>query len=369
MARVKFSSDDDADEINYKNNKSKIPADDVQGAIDFLMASKEPADSSILKNSHIGNTVQGYNSHLNTINQTLSTTSNVLFSSLSTSQSLSTAGSFLTLNSSETIPTKNAGLIINRGTEQNAGIMWDETTNEWYISTGSDNKKIWHDGNIPEPWASGNYTFPSNYGRQTVIDRDIPQVLQTDETGSVIWADKVDSGWRDITSEINVRDSKSSSPVWEQLGNLTDIYAYNFSISKEGWSTFHIDHDYKPGGEIYIHIHWTTNGTDTRSVKWQIDYTVAKGHNQSVGGTFTNPTTVFLEQNSSGTAYRHMITEMPSSINVSNAEVDSIILVHIKRVSNGISDNTDKVYGLTVDCHYQCDRFSTPNKSPNFYGE
>ena len=48
-------------------------------------------------------------------------------------------------------------------------------------------------------------------------------------------------------------------------------------------------------------------------------------------------------------------------------EPDELILVTLRRVTNGGTNNTDKVYALTVDFHYEADREVTPNKAPNFY--
>jgi hypothetical protein len=48
-------------------------------------------------------------------------------------------------------------------------------------------------------------------------------------------------------------------------------------------------------------------------------------------------------------------------------EPDELILVTLKRVTNGGTNNTDTVFGLMVDLHYESDRHVTRNKSPNFY--
>lgn len=179
-------------------------------------------------------------------------------------------------------------------------------------------------------------------------------------------------GWRDITSEVIVRGTGSASPVWSQLGS-SPFHAYQFTVGRECWLNFHINHDYKPGGQILLHVHWTTAGTSTIPVVWELTYAVAKGHNQTNGGTFPYAAppyytgTVQLSQAPSGVPFRHMVTEMTQSINVTNAEVDSIIMVHLKRISAGSSNNNDPVFVLTADCHYESDRVFTLNKAPNFY--
>jgi hypothetical protein len=46
---------------------------------------------------------------------------------------------------------------------------------------------------------------------------------------------------------------------------------------------------------------------------------------------------------------------------------DELILVSLRRVTNGGTDNVNTVFGLMVDIHYEADRFSTPNKAAPFW--
>lgn len=182
----------------------------------------------------------------------------------------------------------------------------------------------------------------------------------------------IDTGWRDIISDITVRGTGSGSPTWTKMGN-SPFWGYVFTVGKECWTTFHINHDYKPNGNIHLHVHWTSSGTDTRPIVWQFEYAITKGHNQASGGTFPLANTPFvtgtetLSVNPSGTPWRHMVSELTNSIITTNAEPDSLILIRLSRITNGAVDNTDNIFALTIDCHYQADRFATINKSPIFY--
>ena len=60
-----------------------------------------------------------------------------------------------------------------------------------------------------------------------------------------------------------------------------------------------------------------------------------------------------------------MVTEDATGFTV--PEVDSLILLELKRVTNGGTENTDTVFGLFVDLHYQTSMYATPNRSPSFY--
>lgn len=170
-------------------------------------------------------------------------------------------------------------------------------------------------------------------------------------------------GWRDLTADINVRTSGAGSPAWTNFG-APPFAAYKFLVGDTAQVNFHVNHDYLPGGQILLHLHSTTSGTDANVVRWQITYSVAKGHNQQNFDTTGTVTTI--DTTPHGTAWRHYVTEMGSSITLTNVEPDSLILVQIKRITNGATDNTDDVLLLTADCHYQSDRSVTKNRAPNF---
>ena len=88
----------------------------------------------------------------------------------------------------------------------------------------------------------------------------------------------------------------------------------------------------------------------------------ALGHNQ---GNFGAPVIYTVEQAAAGTAWRHMVTETVSPITLT--EPDELLMVVVRRITNGGTNNTDRVFGLMCDLHYQVDRMATPNRVPNFY--
>ena len=176
--------------------------------------------------------------------------------------------------------------------------------------------------------------------------------------------DEFDSGWRDITSDIIARGTGPTDPNWLQIGS-TPFWAYDFSLNDQVWMNFHVPHDYIKGTDIHIHTHWIPDGTDTSSVKWEFVYSYAHGHNQQEYDL--TGTTITAEQVVGGTQYRHYVTET-EGINILNMEPDGIIMVNITRVTNGGTDNTDGIFLLTADIHYQSNNRATLNRAPNFYG-
>ena len=168
--------------------------------------------------------------------------------------------------------------------------------------------------------------------------------------------------WKDNLGPIILPATGVTVPTWTQMQN--NFYGYAFQLADRCWFSFHIGHDYLPGSDIYFHTHWTTNGTSTNSVKWEVNYTIAKGHNQSAfSGTGT---TITIEQAASGTAWRHMISES-AAITSAEIEPDSLMLVHLTRITNGATDNGDTVFLHQADLHFQASYLGTKNKSPNFY--
>ena len=197
---------------------------------------------------------------------------------------------------------------------------------------------------------------------QTDLQNSLNSMLE-----AAIWQDSIDNGWNDLTASLMLGDNDPTAPNWTQMGT-TVFYGYNFDIDNRGILKYHMLHDYKPGGNVYIHVHWTTSGITTNTVKWQLDYTVAKGYNQSTSSTFFQSVgQIFLEEAASGTAWQHMVTTTLTSLPLDNMEPDSIIMVALKRVTNGIADNNDDVFYLSCDIHYEVDRHGTLNKQPDFY--
>lgn len=127
---------------------------------------------------------------------------------------------------------------------------------------------------------------------------------------------------------------------------------------------FHINHDIKPGGKAYVHVHWSTNGTDTEPVKWEFQVSRALGHNQAY---FSAETSYLVEQAGHSGAWRHLIAEVDVVQALTLTEPDELILVTLRRVTNGAIDNANQVFALCVDFHYESDRDTTPGKAPNFY--
>lgn len=191
-------------------------------------------------------------------------------------------------------------------------------------------------------------------------------------------------GYRDLLGPIDIKSIGATDPVWAVYRGV--IYAYTFdTATAEAFLTFHVPHDYVPGSDMFIHMHWSQNVVDTGgtagapgNVEWNFDITYADGHGTPGGAAdpFAAPKTVTVVQQGSTTQYGHMIAEVQFTSNGGSATtidrntivVDGLILVRVYRIKGNAADTLNQApFGHTCDIHYQSNNLATKNKSPNFY--
>ena len=173
-----------------------------------------------------------------------------------------------------------------------------------------------------------------------------------------------DFGWRDITGPIELRGTGANDPSFAVVSGSI-FRAYQFAVADEIWIVFHMPHDYVPGSDVHFHAHWMADGTNAQPVKWEWSYVYADGYGS---GNFAvaSPTTITAEEAASGTAHDHMITETAAASGT-GIEVDGLLYVRVRRITNGGTENTDAIFMLTTDVHYQSTNLPTKNKNPDFY--
>lgn len=194
-----------------------------------------------------------------------------------------------------------------------------------------------------------------------INDKILTNVTLTNTT-NFSRVDQIFSGWRDLRAFVTALPSGSTAPSLASFGPSGIVQMYAFNLNDLTYLALHVDHDIKLGSTCYLHVHWSTSGTSTNSVVWEINYTIASGHNQSNYGINT---TITLTGIPHGTAWRHMITE--DSVGFPAPEPDSLILMRLRRISNGGSNNTNSVFGLFVDLHHEIQLPATPNRTPPFF--
>ena len=180
-----------------------------------------------------------------------------------------------------------------------------------------------------------------------------------------VWAGQ-GGGWHDIVGVPQTRTTGGTIPTLAQVG-ATIFWAHRFAINDEMWFAYHILHDYVVGSAIFCHVHWFPVGTAINVVRWEFSIVAAKGHQQEAFN-LAAPTVVTVDRAPTGTSQMHYITEVANpGFSSASLEPDSIMWVRIRRITNGGVNNTDPIFLLLSDLHYQSNGSPTKNKAPNFY--
>lgn len=182
-------------------------------------------------------------------------------------------------------------------------------------------------------------------------------------------------GWRDIIGMPLFNTTGVGAPVIaaKRGGNCR---ALKFALNDQMDYVYHIPHDWAPGTDIYVHVHWLHNGTAiTGNASFQTSYTAAKGFGQAIFPAEKQQTITFATTNIATTPqWSHRVDEIQMSNNGGSGnyldtaaiEVDGLVNVNIKLTSLPTITGGD-LFIDTVDVHYQSTGIPTKNKAPNFY--
>jgi hypothetical protein len=207
--------------------------------------------------------------------------------------------------------------------------------------------------------------LPIQFGTETY--RQKLQEILNDHGQALNEAAVAMNGWRDEIMPIVTAPVGVVAPTLTNFGPAGSLQRkeYAFAVGDYVWlPPFHINHGVKIGGRAYAHVHWSTSSTSTAVVKWELNIDRALGHNQA---NFAGPTAYYVSGAAQGTAWRHMISEVADASALTLTEPDELILVSLRRVTNGGVDNANTVFALMVDLHYEVDRVATAQKAPPFW--
>ena len=179
--------------------------------------------------------------------------------------------------------------------------------------------------------------------------------------------------WVDLAGPVIVRSAGSTSPSLSTYITGSKIKEYQMDGNDEVQHTFHMPHDWVPGSDMFLHIHWSHNTTDTPTgdMTWGFEVSYSKGHDQEAFSAVINPT---CTQAVSSTQYFHQICEFqltsssPSATQLDTADLepDGLLLVTTYIDTNSTSPSINPFLHF-VDLHYQSTSIGTKDKAPNFY--
>lgn len=210
------------------------------------------------------------------------------------------------------------------------------------------------------------------------------QAIRSSISGNLFLTYQVpQSGWIDLRSPLSASGvPNSNAPTRASFGNSftdgtesSDPYEiYQFAIDDYLYvEPLHINHDMKPDGQCFLHIHWSHSGGTVGNVAWKatIRRSLRSGSVRPEGTSFKdvdNQKIVVIEASTSTLDGEHVISEV---IDVSDImtlrEPDEVFLVTLRRISPSTNPYAGNVYGIYVDFHLEVDRQFTPNKVSNFY--
>ena len=213
-------------------------------------------------------------------------------------------------------------------------------------------------------------TTPAVLGTKTApVDADT--VLISDSADSnrgkiITLGNLAPLGWRDIEGPVQVRTTGAGRPTWSQIGT-TSFYAYDFAVNDSCWFTYHIPHDIADT-TVHFHTHFLLDDTNTTNFVWEYTWAYAKGYDQAAFDLAITPIAgasgvITATLAGAGTAFTHQIAETIGVDITGLTEPDGMIMMSIKRITNGGSDKANGVFMITSDVHYLSDSGSTLNRN------
>lgn len=212
---------------------------------------------------------------------------------------------------------------------------------------------------------NGNYVLPKEAGTGFLVDPASPTY-----------------GWKDLIGQIIPRVGGGAAPVFTAYrGGAVRNYAFATNDVIDN-VTFHMPHDWVPGTNMYLHVHWGHNGTAISgnfNINWT--YTYSKGYNQA-GFIFeaekTYSQSIPVTSITTHPRWGHFIDEFQfttpggsvNQLNTNTLEVDGLIelalqVTGIPTITGSAASNLPYIF--LVDIHYQSTQMSTKGRNYPFY--
>jgi len=201
--------------------------------------------------------------------------------------------------------------------------------------------------------------LPKTSGKGIKVDIDVPSFP-----------------WRDLEGIIKEPPVGVGSPALTTFqGNIRGMA---FTTNDTYDLVYHMPHDYLPGSDIHIHLHWTHNDTSISGDLVLTYYvTYAKGHNQAISPAEITITQTLATTNIATTPqYSHRLDEIQlsadspsaSQLDTDDLEPDGLIKAHfVLTTLPTLSGGSRKIFVDHVDIHYQSTGVGTKQKAPDFY--
>lgn len=157
----------------------------------------------------------------------------------------------------------------------------------------------------------------------------------------------IDGKWKDLIVPIVGLAGGAQAPTATTItGNINGL---GFATGDNVYGAFEIQHDYKEGTDLYVHVHWSPNSTNNGNVVFDFEYTVA-GFN----ATFPAATTISATQASGGVTNAHKLAAISTTISGTGRKIGDIICFRLLRNATG-NTYTGTAIVHSIGIHYECD--------------
>lgn len=198
--------------------------------------------------------------------------------------------------------------------------------------------------------------------------------------------------FRDLIGDIKTRPAAGGGAAAQPdfVAYRGNIYGYRFGTNApndhihEAFIEYHVPHDYVPGTDIHMHVHWSQVTVDDIGggvpgvAEWFFDITYADGYGTAggAGDPFVAPKTISVTQQGSTTQYGHMIAEVvitgatdtATTFDRDTIEVDGLFLLRVYRTPGAGNDTLiEDTFVHFGDMHYQTTNIGTKDKNAPFY--
>lgn len=191
--------------------------------------------------------------------------------------------------------------------------------------------------------------------------------------------------WRNVFGSIEVKGVGANDPDWAVFRDTIRQYRWTNGNMREVWQLLPIPHDYAPGTDLWINVHWDQNAVDTGgpagvpgSAKWYFDVMYAKGHGTPGGAAdaFNAIITTSVTQQGSTTQYGQLTAEVQltnaggdaSHIDRDRIEPDGTLKIRLYRDSGDAADTLNEhPFVGSIDIQYQSTNVGTKSRYPPYY--
>jgi hypothetical protein len=182
--------------------------------------------------------------------------------------------------------------------------------------------------------------------------------------------------WRDMIGIFRIDTVAPPTLAVFRGGFIRD---YFFAAGQQLDVLIHVPHDYVAGTDVFLHVHWSHNGTAiSGNFVATCRHIYAKGHNQAIFPAEKTVTITWPTVNIATTPqYIHRVDEVQLSsaggsatlMDTALIEPDGVFMINMDVTTiptiTGSAQNKPCVF--FVDIHYQSTGIGTKAKAPNFY--